>query len=116
MNPILNQIGTVFIPVRDIEKAMKWYRDILSLPEDQEILFGHLHILPMNGTGIVLDSKIYAAENTFKTPAFHFNTTNIHEAYAYMLSKNVKITSTIEHEKWFNFEDPDGNMLMVCQC
>ncbi len=39
MNPFLNQIGTVFIPVRDIEKAREWYCDILGLPADGEILF-----------------------------------------------------------------------------
>ncbi|MEY2196968.1 VOC family protein, partial [Neobacillus sp. BF23-41] len=31
MNPILNQIGTVFIPVRNIEEARNWYCDILGL-------------------------------------------------------------------------------------
>lgn len=59
MNPILNQIGTVFIPVRNIEEARNWYCDILGLAAEGEILFGHLFIVPMNGTGIVLDSKIF---------------------------------------------------------
>ncbi len=39
-SPILNQIGTVFIPVSSIEKARDWYRDILGIPADGEILFG----------------------------------------------------------------------------
>jgi len=30
MNPVLNQIGTVFIPVSNIEKARDWYCDILG--------------------------------------------------------------------------------------
>ncbi|PWW36757.1 MULTISPECIES: VOC family protein [Paenibacillus] len=116
MSPILNQISTVFIPVRDIEKAREWYCDILGLPVDGEILFGHLYIIPMNGTRIVLDSKIYSEDHTFKTPAFHFDTLNIEEAYAFMHSKNVNIRTSIEHEQWFNFQDPDGNWLMVCKC
>gem|GEM_PF-5747993 len=29
MSPILNQISTVFIPVRDIEKAREWYCEVL---------------------------------------------------------------------------------------
>ena len=58
-SPILNQIGTVFIPVRNIEKARDWYCDILGLPADGEIQFGHLFVIPMNGTGIVLDSRMY---------------------------------------------------------
>ncbi|WP_337031969.1 VOC family protein [Paenibacillus illinoisensis] len=116
MSPILNQIGTVFIPVRDVERARDWYCDILGLPVDGEFLFGHLYIIPMNGTRIVLDSKIYAEAHTFKTPAFHFDTEDIEEAYAFMQSKNVNLTTPIEHDHWFNFQDLDGNLLMVCKC
>lgn len=116
MNPILNQIGTVFIPVSNIEEARNWYCDILGLPIDGEILFGHLYVLPMNGTGIVLDSKIYSEDNIFKTPLFHLNTNNIEQAYEYMNGKNVELTTEIEHNHWFNFKDLDGNILMVCKC
>ena len=116
MNPIINQVGIIFIPVSNIEKARYWYCDILGLERSGEILFGHLFIVPMNGTGIVLDSKIYSEETILKTPLFHFNTNNIEQAYEYMKSKNVELTTAIEHNHWFNFEDPDGNHLMVCQC
>ncbi|HLO12891.1 MAG TPA: VOC family protein [Pseudoneobacillus sp.] len=116
MNPILNQIGTVFIPVSNIEAARNWYCDILGLPEEGEILFGHLFNIPMNGTGMVLDSKIYSKENSIKTPLFHLNTNNIEQAYEFMRSKNVELTTEIMHNHWFNFKDPDGNHLMVCKC
>jgi catechol 2,3-dioxygenase-like lactoylglutathione lyase family enzyme len=113
--PILNQIGTTFIPVSDIERARDWYCDILDLPADGKILFGHLYILPMNGTGIVLDSKIFSEETIYKAPPFHLNTNNIEQAYEYMKRKNVEITTNIEGN-WFNFKDLDGNHLMICQC
>lgn len=116
MTPILNQIGTVFIPVRDIEKARSWYCSILGLPEEGDILHGHLYVLPMDGTGIVLDSKIFLEDAVFKKPLFHFNTNAIEEAYEYMKEKQVEVTTEIEHNHWFNFKDPDGNHLMVCQC
>ncbi|NYE04276.1 hypothetical protein F4694_001020 [Bacillus niacini] len=51
----------------------------------------------MNGTGIVLDSKIYSEETRLKTPLFHFNTINIEQAYEYMKNKNVKLTTAIGH-------------------
>jgi hypothetical protein len=70
----------------------------------------------MIGTGIVLDSKIYSEDTILKTPLFHFNTNNIEQAYEFMRNKNVKLTTTIEHNHWFNFKDPDGNHLMICQC
>ena len=116
MNPILNHIGTVFIPVSNIEEARNWYCDILGLPADREILYGHLYVFPMVGTGIVLDSKIYSEDTIFKNPPFHFNTSDIEQAYEYMKKKKVELTTEIEHNHWFNFKDPDGNHLMVCKC
>ena len=115
-NPILRQIGTVFIPVSNIEKARDWYSEILGLDNIGEIQFGHLYVIPMDGTGIVLDSKIYAEDRIFKTPAFHFNTEDIHEAFQYMGTKGVHLVTEIEHDHYFNFQDPDGNILMVCKC
>jgi catechol 2,3-dioxygenase-like lactoylglutathione lyase family enzyme len=116
MNPILNKIGTIFIPVSNIEKARDWYCDLLGLPANGEIEFGHLYVIPMEGTGIVLDSKIYSKENTFTAPVFHFNTNDIEEAYEYMKMKNVELLSGIEHNHWFILKDPDGNQLMICKC
>ncbi|PFO08343.1 glyoxalase [Bacillus sp. AFS076308] len=116
MSPILNQIGTIFIPVSNISSARDWYCDLLGLPVEGDILFGHLYVLPMKGTGIVLDSKIYSKNTIYKTPPFHFNTANIENAYDYMKEKDVELTTGIEHNHWFNFKDPDGNHLMVCRC
>lgn len=115
-HPIQNKIGTVFIPVSNIEKARDWYCDILGVDVVGEIQFGHLFVLPMEGTGIVLDSKIYSVDNIFKNPAFHLNTTDIEKAFQFMKSKGVTLVTDIEHEHYFNFRDPDGNMLMVCKC
>lgn len=115
-NPILKQIGTVFIPVSNIQKARDWYCDILGLKTEGEVQFGHLYVIPMEGTGIVLDSKIYSEDRTFKTPAFHFNTKDIEKAFHFMSNKGVNLISEIEHNHYFNFKDPDGNILMVCKC
>ena len=115
-SPILNQIGTVFIPVSNIEQARDWYCDILGVPADGDIQFGHIYVIPMNGTGIVLDSKIFSEENILKTPVFHFNTENIEDAFQYMKNNRVELTTDIEHNHYFNFKDPDGNHLMICKC
>jgi len=115
MNPIKNEIGTVFIPVSDLEKARDWYCDILGHKIDREISHG-LYVLPMVGSGIVLDSNIFSKENLFKVPTIHLNTDNIYEAYEFMKSKGVDVITEIEQNRLFNFKDPDGNVLMVCQC
>jgi len=65
---------------------------------------------------LVLDSRIYSEENLFQVPAFHFNTEDIEQAYEYMNSRDVELTTEIENNHWFNFRDPDGNHLMMCKC
>ncbi|MFD1954700.1 VOC family protein [Paenibacillus thailandensis] len=115
MNPIQNEIGGVFIPVKDIEAARDWYCGLLGLPNDGELFFGHIYVIPMNGPNIVLDSKIYDPERIYKVPAFQLRTDDIHQAYEYMKSKNVELVTGIENNHWFNFKDPNGNLLMVCR-
>ncbi|RNB73277.1 VOC family protein [Brevibacillus panacihumi] len=114
---LMNRIGTVFIPVSNIEKAKSWYCKLLDLPETGEILHGHLYVLPLEGdTGLVLDSKIYDPESRRNTPLFHFNCDNIELVYQSLQEKGVEVLTGIENGHWFNFTDPDGNVLMVCRC
>lgn len=112
----MNRIGTIFVPVADVGRAKDWYCGMLGLPKDGEILFGHLYVLPMEGTGIVLDSKIYSPDSVYRVPAFHFNTEDIHEAYRYMQEYGAELPGTVEHDHWFLAKDPDGNLFMVCKC
>lgn len=30
--------------------------------------------------------------------------------------KQIELVTTIQHEHYFTFKDPDGNHLMVCKC
>jgi len=116
-NPIMNRIGAVFIPVSDIEKAREWYCQLLGTPVVGDIQFGHLYVVPMAGeTGLVLDSKIYGKEKQGKAPLFHFNAADIEAAYRYVKELGAVMLSGIEHDHWFTFKDPDGNVLMVCKC
>jgi catechol 2,3-dioxygenase-like lactoylglutathione lyase family enzyme len=115
MNPIKNEIGTVFIPVSDLERARDWYCDIFGLEADREISHG-LYVIPMVGSGIVLDRNRYAPEQLCKVSPLHLNTNNFHEAYEYMISNGVEVTTGTEQNRLFEFKDLDGNVLMVCQC
>jgi catechol 2,3-dioxygenase-like lactoylglutathione lyase family enzyme len=117
MGVINNKVGAIFIPVSDIRKAREWYCSILEVEPVYEIIFEHLCCIPMdnNGLNIVLDSKIHTKDSYARTPIFHFNTDDIHAAYQFMQEKGVEMVTGIEHGHWFNFKDPDGNMLMVCK-
>lgn len=107
------EIGTVFVPVRDIEAARDWYRELLGLAPGSEILFGHLHVVPMQaGSGLVLDSKGFAGPHD-KKPAFHFNTSDIHAAHAEAVASGAPEVGPVTDGVSFTFKDPDGNLLMV---
>jgi catechol 2,3-dioxygenase-like lactoylglutathione lyase family enzyme len=114
-HPISAEIGTVFVPVSDIATARDWYCALLGVPADGEVLFGHLYVLPMNGADLVLDSGIYSADAVFRVPAFHLNTADIEAAHGHLQGTGSEVTE-IRDGRWFNFKDPDGNVLMICEC
>jgi catechol 2,3-dioxygenase-like lactoylglutathione lyase family enzyme len=119
-NPINNQVNTVFIPVKDIEKAKEWYGTVLGI-EGGEIKFGHLFVADMDGTGLVFDEMpMWRGENgelpTLNVPAIQFSTNDVHASYQFMKAHDVELVSEVMHDHFFVFKDPDGNMLMLCQC
>lgn len=107
------EIGAVFVPVSDIERARDWYRALLGLPAGGEILFGHLHVIPMReGSGLVLDSRDFRGPHDRK-PVFHFNSSKIEAARAHAVASGASETSAVTDGVFFTFKDPDGNFLMV---
>lgn len=118
MNPILSKAGAIFVPVSSIIEAREWYCSLLGLEPSIDIIAGHLCCIPFdnNGLNLILDSRIYNEDNIFRTPAFHFNTDDIDQAYQYMEERQIELVTGIEHGHWFNFKDPDGNVMMVCKC
>ncbi|KIL52658.1 hypothetical protein KP77_05510 [Jeotgalibacillus alimentarius] len=116
-NPIQPKIGATFIAVKDVEAARDWYCGLLSIDPTNEIINGHLYVLRLrDGHNLVLDQKIYKKSKKHRAPLFHFNTTDIQKSYEYVKDFEADHISEIEFEEFFTFEDPDGNVLMVCEC
>ncbi|MCC3373878.1 VOC family protein [Cohnella sp. REN36] len=121
-SPIQNKVGSIFIPVRDIERSRSWYCRVLGLNEDEcEILSGHLCPLPMQGTGIILDTMPQWGGDrpegapTIETPAFMLMTQDLQGSLDYMKRIGAELVTEIEHDHWFVVKDPDGNKLMICR-
>ncbi|WP_081755961.1 VOC family protein [Paucisalibacillus sp. EB02] len=117
-SPLKNKINTVFIPVNNIEKAKHWYEKILGV--EGEIMHGHLCVLDMVGTGVILDEMpLWRNEegniSPYQVPSVQFGTNDIQKSYQFMKDNGVELVTGIEHGHFFVIKDPDGNMLMVCQ-
>jgi len=122
-SPIKREVGSVFIPVRDIDRTRAWYRDVLGLAVG-EVEWGHLCSIQMdNGPGLLLDQKLTpdgagAAVQIGAYPLFMFFTDDIDASLSFLRARGVEILeyggTAIQNGHWFNFRDCEGNMLMVC--
>lgn len=121
MIPIKNQMNGVFVHVRCLKKAAKWYCELLGLEVDLEQVQSPVFNVPVKGsTSLTLDDHTF--DPHFKhcptqSPIFNFYAPNIEEAYQYLSDREYKIVREIERHydmAWFNVEDPDGNVVMIC--
>ncbi|QHT63130.1 VOC family protein [Paenibacillus lycopersici] len=121
-SPVKNKVGSCFVPVRDIEKSRSWYCRVLGLDETRcDIIGGHLCPLPMEGTGLILDTMpMWGGQEpggapSITTPAFMLMTSDLQGSLDYMKQLGVELVTGIEHDHWFVVKDPDGNKLMICR-
>lgn len=122
ISPIKNKVGSIFVPVRNIEKSRTWYCRVLGLNEaDCEIVSGHLCPLPMEGTGVILDTMPKwggdgpGGAPNIETPCYMLMTEDLQGSLNYMKELGVELVTEIEHDHWFVVKDPDGNKLMICR-
>ena len=117
-SPIRRHIGQVFIPVSSLERSARWYADVLSFEPGE---FSHedtiLDIPVEDGPRLALDANRpqFTADGP---PRFFFWTDDMAATIELLQGLDVRITSEVEDIGsvfFVQFEDPDGNPLMVCQ-
>jgi catechol 2,3-dioxygenase-like lactoylglutathione lyase family enzyme len=118
-SPIKNKVNLVFIPVSNLKESKEWYSRILGI-KDGETHFDHVFVAEMEGIGLILDEMpMWRDENgelpRFNVPAIQFGTEDVHASYKFMKENGVEIVTDVQHDHFFVFKDPDGNMLMVCE-
>ncbi|HKS92396.1 MAG TPA: VOC family protein [Tepidiformaceae bacterium] len=113
----LSHIGQVSITVTDVDRALRFYRDILGLPH----LFtaGDLAFIDAGGTRIMLDALPEARGQG--TSVLYFTVADIHSACEALTAQGVALSGAphmiYRHpdtgiEEWMAFfADPDGNTL-----
>lgn len=116
-------MNSVFIHVTDLKAAVNWYADLLGLEIDINKVASPVYNMPVVGTtSLTLDDHVFDhgfKHNISSAPIFNFYAPNIDEAYQYVKDTGIDIVREIEwiaDTAWFNIEDPDGNVVMICNC
>ncbi|WP_431811055.1 VOC family protein [Lysinibacillus sp. FW12] len=120
-SPLTKKVNNVFIHVRDLHQSAEWYSQLLGLPYYQEKVVSPVYNLPVTSeTGITLDDHTFDPGfklQPSKHVLFNFYTNNIDDAYQYIKDKGIPIVREIERFDdfaYFNIQDLDGNILMIC--
>ncbi|MEC5425861.1 VOC family protein [Virgibacillus sp. C22-A2] len=121
--PIKNQMNGVFVHVISLKESAKWYSDLLGLDIDLDQVASPVYNIPLVGTtSLTLDDHTFDPEfnhNVSTNPIFNLYAPKIEEAYKYVKGKGIEIVREIERvgdTAWFNIKDPDGNVVMICNC
>ncbi|WP_077618076.1 VOC family protein [Bacillus sinesaloumensis] len=121
-SPIKNTIGGIFIHVSDLKKSVEWYSNLLGQAPDLNKVQSPVYNIPINGTtSLTLDDHSFDPTFIHKpspSPIFNFLVDDIDVAYEFIKSNDIEIVREIERVgesfAWFNFKDPDGNVIMAC--
>lgn len=117
-SPILPRIGGVFVDVKDMRTAARWYTDLLGLPLDEENAARSVYAVPVTrGAALLLDQNRYLNQEPF-TQLFYFETEDFEAALAYVRSNSFQLADEPKHFhdlSEFVLLDPDGNRILVAQ-
>ncbi|MBM7095112.1 VOC family protein [Bacillus sp. H-16] len=122
--PVKHQIGGVFVIVRNMPRAVAWYRDILGLEPDEAFVKNTaedcrtIYSISMGKTDLILDSMHRETLTPSPNHLFFFETDDIKRTYDYVKQKNARGVSEIEGHvdvSFFEVMDPEGNKVMFCE-
>jgi predicted enzyme related to lactoylglutathione lyase len=118
-SPVKNHVGSIFIHVKDMNRAIAFYSALLGLPKKDTAHEGTIYDLPVSGgSGIILDANKGVVAKQDAKPLFFYDTNDIYQSYDHVKSINAEIFSEIEEHgdiSFFNFRDSEGNLLMICE-
>lgn len=117
-------VGGVFVIVENMPRAVKFYRDILDLPGDEEFVNNSpedirtIYSIELGETPLILDSIHLGELKPSENHLFMFDTEDIYASYESMKEKGVNLISEVVESgdiKFFELLDSEGNKLMFCE-
>jgi len=115
----LSSIGQIAVPVRDLERAIAFYRDILGMKFLFQALPG-LGIFDCNGVRLLLDAAAEVQTGNHSS-IIYYKVTDLNDAHAELTRRGVifeqkpnLVARMPDHELWMAFfRDPDANLLAL---
>ncbi len=113
----LNQIGQIAVPVRDLDRAVSFYRDVLGMT----FLFEappQLAFFDCGGVRLMLDVPEDAAFQGHSS-VLYYKVPDMQQTHQELMAKGVAfvqdpqlIAKMPDHDLWMAFfQDPEGNLL-----
>ncbi|UOE53759.1 VOC family protein [Cytobacillus oceanisediminis] len=122
-SPIASKVNNVFIHVSDLKRSAEWYSTLLGLPFNKDTVESPVYNIPVTSeTGLTLDDHTFDPSFSLDPSGhvlFNFFVQDIDEAYTFVKDQGITIVKEIERIgdfAYFNFQDLDGNVLMICNC
>ncbi len=118
----LNQIGQIAVPVRNLDRAVSFYRDVLGMT----FLFQappQLAFFDCGGVRLMLDVPEDAAFQGHSS-VLYYKVPDIQQTHQELMGKGVVfvqdphlIAKMPDHDLWMAFfQDPEGNLLgLMCE-
>jgi methylmalonyl-CoA/ethylmalonyl-CoA epimerase len=117
----LDQIGQIAVPVTDIERSIRFYRDNLGM----RFLFQAppgLAFFDLNGVRLMLDGPAKAQAGN--SSVIYYKVDDLQSAFKILLKRSVQfetephlIAKMPDHDLWMAFlRDPDKNLIaLMCE-
>ena len=116
----LDRIGQISIPVSDVERAIRFYRDTLGMRFLFQATPPGLGFFDCAGVRLMLDAPAKAQGGNHSS-VLYYTVTDLQAAYETLLARGVTfvakphfIAKLPDHELWMAFfHDPDENILAL---
>lgn len=117
MSALFERVDSVFVKVRDLEKAIEWYTKTLGLSVRWRNDEGGFAALDIGGTTITFElEKDSESFKPSEEATFILFVRDIEEAHTGLTSQGVEAgpIEMLYDVRWFWFKDQDGNKIKAC--
>ncbi len=120
--PAIQRIGQIAIRVKDLDRAVAFYRDVLGLPFLFQAPLG-LAFFDCGGVRLMLDA-VAEAEHDHPASIIYYQVEDIQRSWASLVERGAQVASEPHviakmpnHDLWMGFvRDTEGNMLaLMCE-